>query len=159
MQLYRIPINLYEICKIHRSNSTARVSPKMTTKDLLYSKKKIHFKEGDIIFKEDAEDCKEMYVIDSGRVNIVKKVGDTDATLTTLDEGDYFGEMSLITGNKRSASAIAQTNCKLHTMDKETFEFNLSNDINFMRQILETLAHRIEDTDTNLKRHILRSAR
>ncbi len=131
----------------------------MGTKDLLFTREKVLFKEGGIIFKEDEEDCKEMYVIDSGRVNIVKKVGDTDVTLTTLDEGDFFGEMSLITGSKRSASAVAQTKCKLHTMDKETFEFNLSKDINFMRQILETLAHRLEATDTNLKRHIQRSAR
>ncbi len=131
----------------------------MDTKDLLYTQKKIHFKEGEIIFKEDEEDCKEMYVIDSGRVNIVKKVGETDITLTTLDEGDFFGEMSLITGSKRSASAVAQTKCKLHTMDKETFEFNLSKDIKFMRQILETLAHRLEETDTNLKRHVQRNAR
>ena len=131
----------------------------MGTKDLLFTREKVHFKEGDIIFKEDEENGTEMYVIDSGRVNIVKKVGDTDVTLTTLDEGDFFGEMSLITGSKRSASAVAQTKCKLHTMDKETFEFNLSKDINFMRQILETLAHRLEATDTNLKRHIQRSAR
>ncbi len=131
----------------------------MGIKDLLHTRKKIQFKEGDIIFKEDEENCKEMYVIDSGRVNIVKKVGDTDITLTTLDEGDFFGEMSLITGSKRSASAIAQTNCKLHTMDKETFELNLSKDITFMRNILETLAHRLEATDTNLKRHIQRTAR
>ena len=131
----------------------------MSSENLLYTRKKVHFKEGDIIFKENEEDCKEMYIINSGRVNIVKKVGDTDATLTTLDEGDLFGEMSLITGNKRSASAIAQTNCKLHTMDKDTFEFNLSKDITFMRRILEMLAHRLEDTDTSLKRHIQRSAR
>ncbi len=124
-----------------------------------YTRKKIHFKKGDIIFKENEEDCKEMYVIDSGRVNIVKKVGDTEATLATLDEDDFFGEMSLITGNKRSASAIAQTNCKLSTMDKETFEFNLSNDITFMRKILETLAHRLESTDRDLKRNIQRSSR
>lgn len=130
-----------------------------TTKSLLYTKKNVSFKEGQVIFKEDEEDCKELYVIDSGRVNIVKRVGDTDITLTTLDEGDFFGEMSLITGSKRSASAVAQTKCKLHTMDKETFEFNLTNDINFMRQILETLARRLEATDTNLKRHIQRSAR
>ena len=131
----------------------------MDIKNLLYTQKKIHFKEGDIIFKENEEDCNEMYVIDSGRVNIVKKVGDTDVTLTTLDEGDFLGEMSLITGSKRSASAVAQTKCKIHTMDKETFEFNLSKDITFLRQILETLAHRLEATDTNLKRHIQRSAR
>ncbi len=131
----------------------------MNAKGLLFTKKKVLFKEGEIIFKEDDESCREMYIIDSGRVNIVKKVGDAEATLTTLDEGSFFGEMSLITGNKRSASAIALTNCKLHSMDKETFEFNLSKDINFTRQILDTLAHRLEETDTNLKRHIQRSAR
>jgi len=131
----------------------------MGTKDLLFTREKVFFKEGGIIFKEDEENGTEMYVIDSGRVNIVKKVGDTDVTLTTLDEGDFFGEMSLITGSKRSASAVAQTKCKLHTMDKETFEFNLTKDINFMKQILETLAHRLEATDTNLKRHIQRSTR
>ena len=131
----------------------------MNPENLRYTEKKLHFKEGDIIFKENDEGAKEMYFIDSGRVKIVKKVGDTDATLAILDTDDFFGEMTLITGNSRSASAIAHTDCKLHTMDKETFEFNLSKDVNFMRQIIETLAHRLEATDTNLKRHIQRSAR
>ena len=131
----------------------------MNPKSLRYTEKKLHFKEGDIVFKESDEGAKEMYFIDSGRVKIVKKVGDTEATLTTLDEGDFFGEMSLISGNKRSASAIAQTDCKVHTMNKETFEYNLSNDIKFMRRILETLTHRLEETDTNLKRHIQRISR
>ncbi len=131
----------------------------MDLKSLRYTERKLHIKEGDTIFKEQDEGGNEMYFIDSGRVKIVKKVGDTEATLATLDEGTFFGEMTLITGNKRSASAIAHTDCKLHTMDKETFEYNLSNDINFMRKILETLAHRLEETDTNLKRHIQRISR
>ena len=124
-----------------------------------YTREKVLFKEGDTICKEEGEECSEMYVIASGRVSIVKKVGDTDIILTTLDEGDFFGEMALITGSKRSASAIAHTQCKIHTMDKETFEFNLTNNINFTRKLLGTLARRLEATDTNLKRHIQRSAR
>jgi len=131
----------------------------MNPRSLRYTEKKLHFKERDIIFKEFGEGAKEMYFIDSGRVKIVKKVGDTEATLAILDEGDFFGEMSLITGNNRSASAIAHTDCKVHTMDKETFEYNLTNDIKFTRKILETLAHRLEETDMNLKRHIQRISR
>src|SRR3989304_5234773 len=128
----------------------------MGSKGLLYTEKKIHFKEGDIIFKEYDEGAKEMYFIDSGRVKIVKKIGDTEATLAILDEGAFFGEMSLISGNRRSATAAAFTDCKVHTMDKETFEYNLSNNIKFMRTILETLTRRLEETDTKLKRHIQR---
>lgn len=131
----------------------------MNKGDLLFTREKVLFKEGDVICKEDEEDGKEMYVIDSGRVSIVKKIGDSDIILTTLDEGDYFGEMALITGSKRSASAIAHTQCKIHTMDKETFESNLTNNINFTRKLLGTLARRLEATDTNLKRHIQRNAR
>ncbi len=131
----------------------------MDLKSLRYTERKLHIKEGDIIFKEQDEGGNEMYFIDSGRVKIVKKVGDTEATLAILDADDFFGEMTLITGNNRSASAIAHTDCKLHTMDKETFEYNLSNDIKFTKKILETLAHRLEETDTNLKRHIQRISR
>ncbi len=131
----------------------------MDLKSLRYTERKLHIKEGDTIFNEHDEGGSEMYFIDSGRVKIVKKVGDTEATLAILDAGTFFGEMSLITGNIRSASAIAHTDCKLHTMDKETFEFNLSNDSKFMWKILETLAHRLEETDMNLKRHIQRISR
>ncbi len=131
----------------------------MDTKGLLYTKQKVSFKEGEDIFKEGDEGGKEIFFIDSGRVKVVKNVGDTEATLAILDTDDFFGEMTLITGNKRSASAIAHTDCKLHTMDKETFEFNLTNDSKFMWKILETLAHRLEETDVNLKRHIQRISR
>ncbi len=128
-------------------------------KDLVFTEKKLHFKKGSVIFKEQDKDSKKMYFIDSGRVKIVKKVGDSEATLTVLDSGDFFGELALITGNKRVASAIALTDCKLHTMDKETFELSLLNDKKFMRKILETLAFRIEENDLNLKRHIERVSR
>ena len=119
----------------------------MGAKNLIYTEKKIHFKEGDIIFKEDDEGAKEMYFIDSGRVKIVKKVGDTDATLAILDEGDFFGEMTLITGSRRVASAIAFTDCNLHVMDKEAFMSNIANNRDFVSRILVTLVHRLEGTD------------
>ena len=130
----------------------------MNLKKLFFTGKKLHFEKGNVIFKEQ-EDSKKMYFIDSGRVKIVKKVGDSEPTLTILDSGDFFGELALITGNKRVASAVALTDCKLHTMDKETFESNLLNDKKFMRKILETLAFRLEENDLNLKRHLERISR
>ncbi len=131
----------------------------MKLKNLLFTEHKLHFKKGHVIFNEDDDGSNEMYFIDSGRVKIVKKVGETEASLAVLDSGDFFGELSLITGNKRVASAITLTDCKLHTMDKETFESNLFNDKEFMRKILTTLAHRLEETDLNLKRHLQRISR
>ena len=123
-------------------------------KNLVFTEKKLHFKQGNVIFKEQDKDCKKMYFIDSGRVRIVKKVGDSEVTLTVLDSGDFFGELALITGHKRVASAVALTDCKVHTMDKETFELSIINDKMFMRKILKTLAIRLEETDITLKQHL-----
>lgn len=127
-------------------------------KNVIFSKEKAGFKKDDVIFNEQ-EEGKEMYFIDSGRVKIVKKIGDTEGVLATLNPGDFFGEMALITGNKRTATAIALTDCKLRIMDKKTFDANLLNDKIFMRKILETLAHRLEETDLNLKQYVQRVLR
>jgi CRP-like cAMP-binding protein len=127
----------------------------MNLRKLFFTEKKLHFKKGNVIYKEQ-EDGKNMYFIDSGRVKIVKKIGDSEPTLAILDSDDFFGELALITGHKRVASAVALTDCKLHTMDKEAFESNLLNDKKFMRKILDTLAFRVEETDLNLKRHLER---
>ena len=76
--------------------------------------------------------------------------------LATLDSGDFFGEMSLITGNKRFATSIAITDCKLNTMDKNTFDANLKNDERFMRKVIESQAQHLEETGLNFKRHLKR---
>ena len=130
----------------------------MDSKGLTFTEKKLRFKKDEAIFREQ-EVGRKMYFIESGRVKIVKKVGDDEVALVNLDAGSFFGEMSLITGNKRVASAIALTDCKLNTMDKETFEANLVCDKNFLRKILETLAFRIEDADLQLKQNLQRIAR
>jgi CRP-like cAMP-binding protein len=87
-------------------------------------------------------------------VKICKKAGDGEVILALLEPGSFFGELALLTGNERIASAVAFTDCKLHTMDKETLELNLLNDKQFTMKILETLALRVDETNLNLKRFI-----
>ena len=130
----------------------------MNLKGLVFTEKKLRFKNGEIIFKNQ-EEGKEMYFIDSGRIKIVMNEGDNEIILATLDADDFFGEMALITGNERIVSAIAITDCKLHTMDKKTFEDNLLNDKMFMRKIVESQASRLEETGLNFKRHLRRFIR
>lgn len=75
-----------------------------------YKKKKIIFNEG------DESDC--MYGINTGSVGIYSKYGTTDEKLlTTLECGDYFGEMGIIENMPRSATAVALENCVLKRME------------------------------------------
>ena len=118
----------------------------MYIKDWVFTRKNLHFKKGDVIFNE-RDEGEEMYFIDSGEVQIVKTIDDVDVNLASLGSGDFLGEMALITGSKRVASAIASTDCDLHVMDKDTFITNITNSRDFVNRVLASLACRLEETD------------
>ena len=118
----------------------------MNTKDWIFIRKNLHFKKGDAIFNE-RDEGEEMYFIDSGEVQIVKTIGDVDVNIASLSSGNFFGEMTLITGSRRVASAIAFTDCNLHVMDKEAFISNITNNREFINRVLVSLARRLEETD------------
>ncbi len=68
----------------------------------------LELKAGEVIFEEgDAGD--EMFVIQSGTVEIVKKRKGVEKPLATLEKGDFFGEMSILENLPRTAKARAVT--------------------------------------------------
>lgn len=93
---------------------------------------------GDVIFREDeAGDC--MYVVRAGEVDIrrggkvVEKVG----------PGGLFGEMSLIDGSPRSATAVVATDCELYQIDEKTFVHLVHEGPHFALDVMRTLTARI----------------
>src|SRR6185295_13138640 len=63
-----------------------------------------HFNQGHVLFHE-GDDGEDMYIIQSGRVAIKKRVKDGDTTLAVLEKGDFFGEMAILERMPRSATA------------------------------------------------------
>src|SRR5262249_7959099 len=57
---------------------------------------------GTVLFRE-GDRGHTMYVIRSGKVNISKKIGESEITLAMLGPGEFFGEMALLEGLPRSA--------------------------------------------------------
>ncbi len=66
---------------------------------------------GHYFFCED-ERGTSMFVLEHGRVSVVKSWEGTDYLLTELSEGDCFGEMSLIDLGPRTASVLAIEDCQ-----------------------------------------------
>ena len=54
-----------------------------------------HFTKGTVLFHE-GDEGEEMYIIQSGKVAIKKKVKDGETTLAVLEKGDFFGEMAIL---------------------------------------------------------------
>ena len=97
-----------------------------------------YLKPGEMIFRE-GDPAKELYVIQSGRVEI--QVG--NRLLDTLESNDLFGEMALIDGAVRSATAVAKTDVVLVPMSKKDFLTLVSRAPSFALDIMAMLARRL----------------
>lgn len=84
------------------------ISPEELLRKLPGSKH-VSYKAGTLIFREGskAEDC---YVITQGKVQILKKHRNGDPIpLALVKPGEFLGEMAMLSGERRSASARALT--------------------------------------------------
>lgn len=73
-------------------------------------------------------------------------------TLALLRARDFFGEMALfLPGRARSATAEALTDCRLVTIDEGDFERLLKDIPQISLRIIQTLAHRLQDANRQIK--------
>ena len=99
-----------------------------TAMDILLSHAKTRsFKKNSIIMTE-GDNTDSLYLVKSGRVKIyVSEEDGKELTLNMMEEGDYFGELSLLDGNPRSTSAITVEKTDLLVIQKNDFKKVLNN--------------------------------
>lgn len=79
------------------------------------------FRKGEVICRQgDPGDA--MYVIRSGTVSLFRQIRGREVYLTELVRGDFFGEMSLLSGESRNAKALVSLDCTLYCLTREDFE-------------------------------------
>lgn len=100
---------------------------------------------GEVIFAEGDPGDK-MYVIRSGDVEILID----DRVLETLSAGGIFGEMALIDGASRAATARAKTACEVAPISEKTFLFLVHETPFFAIAVMRTLAQRLRRMDEAL---------
>ncbi len=80
------------------------------------------YRKSEIILMEEDETSQSLFIISKGEVKVVLTAEDgREAILATLKEGDFFGEMSLIDGEPRSATVRAVEDSHLLTIRREDF--------------------------------------
>ena len=100
-----------------------------------------------------------MYLIENGRVRIsLKDTDGHDATLAEMNDGDFFGEMSLLDGHARSADATTSADCRLAVLSRADFRSFLRKDPDIALGILTALTHRLRRTDDLLRHRVSRNA-
>jgi CRP-like cAMP-binding protein len=103
----------------------------------------------EIVFREGDEST-EMFVIRSGRVEILKDVGGHQIHLALLERGSFFGEMSLLEGLPRSATARAIGSTTLLVLRPGTLLMQIRKDPTFAFELLQQLSGRIRELNDKL---------
>jgi hypothetical protein len=96
----------------------------------------ITFESGDIIITEgDPGDS--MYMLTAGTVKAVKRnAAGRQVAVNELSEGAFFGEISILTGQPRSATVVATSHCELLELDRPTLDSIVATHPH-VRQVLE----------------------
>jgi CRP-like cAMP-binding protein len=104
------------------------------------------FSAGQPIF-EEGEVGTEMYVIQSGTVEVFKRSRrGEDKLLATLEKGDFFGEMSILEDVPRTASARAKSDVELVRINQSTFDEMLRHNAEIAVRMLRKLSRRLRET-------------
>jgi CRP/FNR family transcriptional regulator, cyclic AMP receptor protein len=119
----------------------------------LFSRFGRDFRAGDVLFRE-GERGEEMYVIQSGVVQILKTVGNAAANggteqrpLAALGRGEFVGEMALLNDKPRTATAVVLEDAKCLVIDRHTLEQMITSSAEIALRLVKKLARRLDSAD------------
>ncbi len=93
-----------------------------------------------------------LFIIAKGSVKIVINAEDgREHILGLLGEKDFFGEMSLLDGEPRSASAVARDAATMLSISRDDFQAVLRKNVDISLKILTTICQRLRHTDRHLE--------
>ena len=115
------------------------------------------FKAGQVIFSAE-ETGGTFFIVQAGQVEL--SITDDDGeklVLEILESGDFFGEMSLLDGGTRSATATAIQRTETLVLDRREFLDLLMQRPHMAQDVLVSQAKRIRRTDNLLRRRVSRN--
>jgi len=107
------------------------------------------YPDGTVIFHQ-GETGHTMYIILQGSVEIYLEEDIQEISLARRGQGDFLGEMALLTQEKRSASARAIGPVRLLSLDKKNFLRRVQEDPTIAMRLVAMLSSRIREMDTQV---------
>ena len=124
----------------------SQLSPADLQRVVAVAREKSYPKNSVILFEDDPGDA--LYVVATGQVKVVL-IGDDgrEVILSVLGDGEFFGEMSLLDDEPRSAHVIAMENSDLLVLRREDFEGILTQSPAIALALLRELTRRLRRAD------------
>src|SRR6266446_1649165 len=107
-------------------------------------------KKGEIIYR-DGDLGSEMYVVQSGAVRIYREMTGIKQELAVMEKGDFFGEIAVLEGLPRSASAEALDEVELIEINSTTFDKMIRSNIEIAVRMLRKLSNRLQEANGKIE--------
>ncbi len=99
------------------------------------------FVRGEAITRQGAE-AHWLYIITKGEAEVRVAINGVSEKVSTLDAGNFFGEMGMMTGEPRTATVVAATDVECYRLDKHSFHDILRRRPEIAEDISHILARR-----------------
>jgi pSer/pThr/pTyr-binding forkhead associated (FHA) protein len=93
----------------------------------------------------------EMYVVQSGAVRIYRSIGGVKQELAIMEKGDFFGEIAVLEGLPRTASAEALDECEIIEINSTTFDKMIRANIEIAVRMLRKLSNRLQEANRKIE--------
>lgn len=129
--------------------------PGIEAQSRLLSRYGRRFAAGTVLFR-DGEPATEAFLLQDGRVRLLKQAGRMERSLRVVRPGDLFGESALIRGAARSSTAVALDDVVTLAFDHATFEQVLASSPEVAGRVLNQLIRRMRDAEDQIEILMLR---
>ncbi|MEE9604689.1 MAG: cyclic nucleotide-binding domain-containing protein [Candidatus Scalindua sp.] len=107
------------------------------------------YKDGEVVVGEGMR-SRTMYVMQSGKVKVVRSYGGKEIELAILGEGDVFGEMSLFDASPRSATVIVVGEARILAIEHEGLLKRIKMDPTLAFRIIKQMSQRVRALNSRL---------
>src|SRR3954453_14722755 len=114
--------------------------------DPLFARVGREYQPGGVLFRE-GESGDVMFVIQSGAVRISKEIGGEDKVLAVLGPGEFLGEMAILNGKPRTATATVLETTRCLVIEAKTLESMVARNAEIALRLIKKLAKRLDSAD------------
>jgi CRP/FNR family transcriptional regulator, cyclic AMP receptor protein len=111
---------------------------------------KINLKKDEVLVRE-GDHSKNMYLLQSGQLSVVKKRGTEEVQLGFIYSGELVGEMSFLDNEPRCATVKAVSDCELIEIPKALMEKIIEGQPHWFQTLVKTLTERLRKTNARVK--------
>ena len=113
------------------------------------------FHSGEALFRE-GEPAREAFLLQEGRVRLLKRVRLIERSLMVVRPGELFGESALLDTSARNSTAVALTDGVALALDRTTFRALLEHHPSVASRVLDQLIRRVRDAEDQIEIMMLR---